>query len=231
MCFVPFRLKLLQQPGFLIRVRNSLSRMMAVSQHLAEVSQALRNAQRRKRRMLASHKLKHEAIHFHRQVALHLRQQCEGRTEVALDYLAKQGCHRESGQPWTDEDIREWSHTISVEPSADSDVISDESSISTEFKAAHQFLLESRVYDWVRHQNEAKGLTPMMKHTVARYERIANDSSAATSSKALPKTPSGRWKWGKRWTRRWKVFDAELKAGVRMPLEQRRAKAAQAKQA
>ena len=134
-----------------------------MSQHLTEVSRALRNAQRRKRRMEASQKLQDAAIDFHRMVAVHLCQRCEGRTEVAVDYLAKKGCHREGGQPWTSEDVLEWSQTISAEPSTDTDVISAEPSASTELKAAQQFLLESRVYDWVRHQNVAKGLTPMMK--------------------------------------------------------------------
>ena len=204
--------------------------MEPVSQHLTEVSRALRNAQRRKRRMEAFQKLQDAAIDFHRMVAVHLCQRCEG-TEVAVDYLAKKGCHREGGQAWTSEDVLAWSQTVSAEPSTDHDVISAEPSASKELMAAQQFLLESRVYDWVRHQNVAKGLTPMMKHILAQYQRLAEDPCAAAGSTPLPKTPGGRWKWGKRWTRRWNVFDGELKAGVRLPLEQRRAKAALAKQA
>ena len=168
--------------------------MEPVSQHLAEVSRALRNAQRRKRRMEASQKLQDAAIDFHRMVAVHLRQRCEGRTEVALDYLAKKGCHREGQQPWTSEDVLEWSQTISAEPSADTDVISAEPSASKELMAAQQFLLESRVYDWVRHQNVVKGLTPMMRDTLAQNERLAEDPCAAAGSRLWPKTPAGRWK-------------------------------------
>ena len=118
--------------------------MEPVSQHLAEVSRALRNAQRRKRRMEASQELQDAAIHVHRMVIVHLRQRCEGRTEEAVDSLAKKGCHREGQQPWTSEDELEWSQTLSAGPSTDTDVISAEPSASAELKAAQQFLLESR---------------------------------------------------------------------------------------
>ena len=205
--------------------------METVSQHLAEARRALRNAQRRKRRVEASQKLKAGAIDFHRRVAVHLRDRCGGRTEVALDYLTRKGCHREGGQPWTSSDVLEWSETISAEPSADAAVISAAPSPSTELKAAQQFLLERRMYDWVRHQNEVKGLTPTITDTLVQYGRLADDPSAEAESTPLPKTRSGRWKWGKRWTYRWDVGNGDLKAGVRLPLEQRRAKAALAKQA
>ena len=162
-----------------------------MSQHLAEARRALRNAQRRKWRVEASQKLKAGAIDFHRRVAVHLRDRCGGRTEVALDYLTRKGCHREGGQPWTSSDVLEWSETISAEPSADAAVISAAPSPSTELKAAQQFLLERRMYDWVRHQNEVKGLTPTITDTLVQYGRLADDPSAEAESTPLSKTRSG----------------------------------------
>ena len=66
---------------------------------------------------------------------------------MSLDYLAQTGCQRKGGQLCTSKHVLEWLHTISAEPSADTDGISAEPSASTELKSAQQFLLEKHVYD------------------------------------------------------------------------------------
>ena len=60
----------------------------------------------------ASLKLKAASIHFHRRVALHLRDPCGGSIELPLEYLARRSCHREGGQPSTSSDVLDRLDTI-----------------------------------------------------------------------------------------------------------------------
>ena len=200
--------------------------MDVVASRLADLRGDIRNAQRQQRRRAMSRQKRDQDLELHRKVAVRIGMLCTGDTCEALHYLDQKGSKKENGRPWRPEDIVDWMRAEADEPCAVPDAVA-EPWAGKEMEAARQFLLENSVYAWVREQNERKGLTPTVKTTVDRYERFAQTSSS--ESKSFPKTSSGRWKWGTRWATRWQVSRGQLKAGVRLPLEQRRQKATRQK--
>ena len=77
----------------------------------------------------------------------------------------------------------------------------------------------------MREQNESKGMAPTITRTFAKYESWLGSVAPETRHQKLPKTLAGIWYWGKGWASQWEVTGGMLKANVRLPLEQKRAKA------
>ena len=199
--------------------------MDTLKARLANLQCELRKAQRRKRSACASETKKYGPPLFDEKVAAQLTLLCDNDTDAALGYLAQKGCRQSDGQPWSREHVLEWSRKEASEPSAAQAHHDDDVSRARHLQTAHQFLLEKKLYLWVREQNETKGLTPTMTRTVAKYESLLESIPPGTRPQKLPKTSAGRWKWGKRWATRWQVAGGLLKADVRLPVEQKRAKA------
>ena len=199
--------------------------MDALKARLATLNSEIRKAQRRRRSACATEKKKRSPPLFDEKVAAQLTLLCDNDTDAALGYLEQKGCRQSDGQPWSREDVLKWSRKAAGEPSAAEAHHDDDVCRARQLQTAHQFLLEKKLYLWVREQNESKGLTPTITRTVAKYESLLGSVPPDTRPQKLPKTSAGRWKWGKRWATRWQVAGGLLKADVRLPAEQRQAKA------
>ena len=94
-------------------------------------------------------------------------------------------------------------------------------------KTARAFRRERQLFAWARQQNVEKGLAPSntalwREHVTAR---VPADTAAAAPG-AHARTLRSRNEWTAPWSRRWNVRRGFFKAGERLPLETRRAKAA-----
>ena len=94
-------------------------------------------------------------------------------------------------------------------------------------KTARAFRRERQLFAWARHQNVEKGLAPSntalwREHVTARVPADTDASAPSAHARAL----RSRNQWIARWSRCWNVRRGFFKAGERLPLETRRAKAA-----
>ena len=90
-------------------------------------------------------------------------------------------------------------------------------------RKARRFLQEAKLVDWVRQQNEVKGLAPTAEATLRQHYSRSSGAPLAVDGE-MPRTGAGRRKWMCRWAKRWAVSRGMLKAGTVVPLEERRAK-------
>ena len=200
--------------------------MNVIASRMASLRGDLRKAHRQKRRQTAAAREKESRVQFHKQVAAQLVSLCMGRGDAALQYLEQQNIGRDDEEPWTSSEMLGWARATAAESSTGAEQEAAEPSARLVSEAAERFWAEKQVYQWVRHQNEAKGLTPQLQTTVGKFTEIRQVVDPAEKSPDVPKTVSGKYKWVRRWARRWQVHKGELKAVAWLPLEQRRVKAA-----
>ena len=199
--------------------------MSRLTKHLMDLRGEIRRAQRRKRTLCAAEEKKKKCRDFHIKVATEICRFCKGSTTEALRFLEMKGCSREDGHPWSHPAVLDLATASVVEPCADASVQPADDAITSVMKAAQSFLLEHRTFDWVRFQNENKGLTPLLQATVEQYERLQKEICPHAQVRALPKSASGKWKWARRWAKAWTMRRGKLKAGVCLTLQQRCEKA------
>ena len=70
-------------------------------------------------------------------------------------------------------------------------------------KRAQRFLDEYKLAEWVRSQNNVKGVAPSFRH-IAHQKRLLHSSSLKEHTKALTRTGRDDTQWVRRWMRRWK---------------------------
>ena len=89
---------------------------------------------------------------------------------------------------------------------------------------AEAFAREAALVGWVREQNETKGLAPSARNAMAHFDLINDTQPLERAVADRPRSGASRHTWICRWARRWQISRGFFKPGVRLALEDRRAK-------
>ena len=89
-------------------------------------------------------------------------------------------------------------------------------------KKAEDFLLGSRLQDWVQHQNLTKGMTPS-SHAVLQQKRRFSQTGAYRPASTATKRKC-KLQWLRRWRSRWSVRLATLAAREVVPAAEKQSK-------
>ena len=198
--------------------------MDAAAQELHRLRVALKRTREKKRRLERGSVVPGVVVSdYHRRVAVCLCLLGKGTAEVATAYLQR-NARGPSGEASRALAIAVGRWTRAAVEGGSDDLLAPFHRVNVvALRKARRFLQEAKLVDWVRQQNEVKGLAPTAEATLRQHYSHSSGAPLAVDGE-MPRTGAGRRKWMCRWAKRWAVSRGMLKAGTVVPLEERRAK-------
>ena len=206
--------------------RSSTSvEMNQATSELRRLNREIRNTAQRLRRRQGVAVI--ENVHIssaQQQVAVCLYQLQGGDISLARAYLQqKMGRASVHGTEALQKAIVAWRDAAASNRSADI-LPPTEGSSTRALARARAFEREATLVGWVRQQNEDKGLAPSTQNTLAHDLLLRSTEVEGYAAAHGQMSSRGRRKWIRRWAKRWQVTRGTFKPGLRLPLEERRAK-------